>query len=63
MKLPKKLKSQEKNSMGIKELGPLLKSIKFKSKKFSNLQKFLTNNLKEIKKRLAIKTSSGNNTW
>ena len=33
--------------MGIKELGPLLKSIKFKSKKFSNLQKFLANNLKD----------------
>ncbi len=45
-----KIKISRKNSMGIKELGPLLKSIKFKSKKFSNLQKFLTNNLKEIKK-------------
>jgi homoserine kinase type II len=44
--------------MGIKELKPLLKSIKFKSKKFSNLQKFLTNNLKDIKKNWPIKTSS-----
>ena len=36
--------------MGIKNLNPLLKSIKFKSKKFSNLEKFLINNLKDIKK-------------
>ena len=61
--ITKKTKISRKNSMGIKELGPLLKSIKFKSKKFSNLQKFLTNNLKEIKKKLALKTSSRNNTW
>ncbi len=39
-----------KNSMGIKNLSPLLKSIKFKSKKFSNLEKFLTINLNELKK-------------
>jgi homoserine kinase type II len=45
--------------MGIKELGPLLKSIKFKSKKFSNLQKFLTNNLKEIKKNWPSKLPQG----
>ena len=44
----KSIKISRKNSMGIKELGPLLKSIKFKTKRFSNLQKFLTNNLKEI---------------
>ena len=61
--ITKKIKISRKNSMGVKELGPLLKSIKFKSKKFSNLQKFLTNNLKEIKKKLAVKTSTGNNTW
>ena len=47
----KSIKISRKNSMGIKELGPLLKSIKFKSKRFSNLQKFLTNNLKDIKKK------------
>ena len=46
----KNIKISRKNSMGIKELGPLLKSIKFKSKKFSNLEKFLTNNLNDIKK-------------
>jgi homoserine kinase type II len=48
--ITKKIKIFRKNSMGIKELGPLLKNIKFKSKKFSNLQQFLANNLKEIKK-------------
>ena len=36
--------------MGIKNLDPLLKSIKFRSNKFSNLEKFLANNLNEIKK-------------
>jgi len=46
----KNIKISRKNSMGIKELGPLLKSIKFKSKKFSNLEKFLTNNLNDIKR-------------
>ena len=36
--------------MGIKKLNPLLKSIKFKSKKNSNLEKFLMQNLSNIKK-------------
>jgi homoserine kinase type II len=36
--------------MGIKNLKPLLKSIKFKSKKFSNLKIFLKNNLQDINK-------------
>ena len=44
--------------MGIKNLNPLLKSIKFKSKKFSNLKKFLTNNLKDIKKNWPKKFTS-----
>ena len=57
--ITKKIKISRKNSMGIKELGPLLKSIKFKSKKFSNLQKFLTNNLKEIKKDWPSKLPQG----
>jgi homoserine kinase type II len=57
--ITKKIKISTKNSMGIKELGPLLKSIKFKSKKFSNLQKFLTNNLKEIKKDWPSKLPQG----
>ena len=44
----KKLKLYRKNSMGIKNLNPLLKSIKFKSNKFSKLEFFLKNNLKDI---------------
>ncbi|MDC3165400.1 homoserine kinase [Candidatus Pelagibacter sp.] len=44
------MKLNRKNSMGIKNLKPLLKSIKFKSKKFSNLKVFLNNNLKDINK-------------
>ena len=55
----KKIKVFRKNSMNIKNLNPLLKSIKFKSKKFSNLQKFLTNNLKEIKKNWPSKLPRG----
>ena len=47
--ITKKIGISRKNSMGIKELGPLLKSIKFKSNIFSNLEKFLSNNLKDIK--------------
>ncbi len=47
----KKIKLYRKNSMGIKNLNPLLNSIKFKSKKFINLEKFLKNNLKDIKKK------------
>ncbi|MDC0326945.1 homoserine kinase [Candidatus Pelagibacter sp.] len=58
-KITKNIKISRKNSMGIKELGPLLKSIKFKSKRFSNLQKFLTNNLKEIKKNWPSKLPRG----
>ena len=36
----KKMKIYRKNSMGIKNLDPLLKSIKFKSNKSNNLKKF-----------------------
>ena len=36
--------------MGIEYLSPLLKSIKFKSKKFTNLEKFLKVNLNYLKK-------------
>ena len=46
----KKMKIKRKNSMGIRNLMPLLESIKFKSKKFSNLKVFLKNNLKDINK-------------
>ena len=45
-----KIKLFRKNSMGITNLNPLLKSIKFKSKKFTNIEKFLKNNFKDIKK-------------
>jgi len=48
-----------KNSMGIKNLDPLLKSIKFRSNKFSNLEKFLANNLNEIKKNWPKKLPKG----
>ncbi len=46
----RKLKLNRKNSMGVKKLKPLLESIKFKSKKSSNLKIFLNNNLKNMKK-------------
>ncbi len=45
----RKIKLYRKNSMGIKNLKPLLNSIKFKSKKFTNLEKFLKINFKNIK--------------
>ncbi len=48
--ITKKLKLKRKNSMGIKNLGPLLRSIKFKPNRSYNLKAFLTNNLKNIKK-------------
>ena len=35
--------------MGVKNLNPLLKSVRFKSKKFTNVEKFLKNNFKDIK--------------
>src|SRR6056300_668237 len=57
--ITKKIDISRKNSMGIKELGPLLKSIKFKSKKFNNLQNFLANNLKDIKKNWPSKLPQG----
>ncbi len=47
----KKIKLYRKNSMGIKNLNPLLNSIKFKSKKFINIEKFLKSNFKNIKKK------------
>ena len=57
--ITKKLKFSRKNSMGIKNLNPLLKSIKFKSKKNSNLEKFLTKNLSNIKKSWPSKLPCG----
>ena len=55
----KNINLSRKNSMGIKNLDPLLKSIKFRSNKFSNLEKFLVNNLKEIKKNWPKKLPKG----
>ena len=48
--------------MGIKNLNPLLKSIKFKSKKFSNIDKFLKINFDDIKKN-GQKITKWNNSW
>ena len=56
----KKIKLFRKNSMNIKNLNPLLKSIKFKSKKFINLEKFLKIcNFREIKKKWPKKLPNG----
>jgi len=55
----KKIKLFRKNSMSIKNLNPLLKSIKFKSKKSNDLEKFLVNNLKNIKKTWPKKLPKG----
>ena len=49
--ITKNIKIFRKNSMGINNLNPLLKSIKFKKQKFQNLDKFLKINLKDIKKK------------
>ena len=55
----KKIKLYRKNSMGIQNLNPLINSIKFKSKKFINIEKFLKTNFKDIKKRWPKKLPSG----
>jgi homoserine kinase type II len=54
-----KIKLFRKNSMGIKNLNPILKSIKFKSKKFGNIDKFLKINFEDIKKKWPKKLPSG----
>ena len=46
----KKLKLYRGNSMNIIKLNPLLKKIKFRSKEFKNLEKFLKINFQNIKK-------------
>jgi len=53
------IKLFRKNSMGIKNLNPLLKSIKFKSKKFTNIDKFLKINFDNIKKKWPKKLPGG----
>ena len=55
----KKLKLYRKNSMGIKNLNSLLNKIKFESKKFTNLEKFLKTNFKDIKKKWPKKLPNG----
>jgi homoserine kinase type II len=55
----KKLKLYRKNSMSIKNLYPLLNSIKFNSKKFVNLEKFLKTNFKDIKDKWPTKLPHG----
>ena len=55
----KKMKLNRKNSMGIRNLKPLLESIKFKTKKFSNLKIFLKNNLEDINKNWPKKLPKG----
>ena len=49
--ITKNIKLYRKNSMGISNLNPLLKLIMLKSKKFNHLEKFLKNNLNNIKKK------------
>ncbi len=46
----KKLKLYRGNSMSIVKLNPLLKKIKFRSREFKNLEKFLKTNFQSIKK-------------
>ncbi len=55
----KKIKLYRNNSMGIKKLKPLLNKIKFKSRDFKNLEKFLKINLQEIKKNWPKKLPNG----
>ena len=55
----KKIRLYRKNSMSIKNLNPLLNSIKFKSKKFTNLEKFLKKNFKDIKENWPKKLPNG----
>ncbi len=57
--ITKNIKLVRKNSMGINNLNPLLKSIKLKPKKFVNLEKFLIYNLKDIKKNWPKNLSKG----
>ena len=54
-----RLRLYRKNSMGVKNLYSLLNSIKFKSKRFSNIEKFLKINFKDIKKKWPKKLPNG----
>ncbi len=55
----KKIRLHRKNSMGVKNLKPLLNDIKFKSNKFTNLEKFLRTNFKDIKNKWPKKLPNG----
>jgi len=55
----KKIKLHRKNSMGVKNLNSLFNSIKFKSKKFINIEKFLKTNFIDIKKKWPKKLPKG----
>ncbi|MBD1135706.1 homoserine kinase [Pelagibacterales bacterium SAG-MED47] len=55
----KKINLSRKNSMGIRYLNPLLNSIKFKSKRFINIENFLKTNFKDIKMKWPKKLPSG----
>ena len=55
----KNFKLYRKNSMNIKNLNPLLSGIRFKSKKFTNIEKFLKVNFKDIKKKWPKKLPNG----
>jgi len=55
----KNIKLYRKNSMGIKNLNSLFNSIKFKSKKFLNIEKFLKTNFRDIKKKWPIGLPNG----
>ncbi len=55
----KKIKLYRKNSMGVNNLNSLFNSIKFKSKKFINIEKFLKVNFLDIKKKWPKKLPSG----
>ncbi len=48
--ITKNIKIFRKNSMGINNLNPILRNIKFKKKEFNNLERFLKINLENIKK-------------
>ncbi len=54
-----KINLHRKNSMAVTNLNPLLNSIKFKSKKFINLEKFLKHSFKDIKKKWPKKLPKG----
>jgi len=54
-----KIRLFRKNSMSVEKLNPLLKSIKFKSKKFDNIDKFLKENFQDILKKWPKKLPKG----